>query len=128
VQYGHRAQSDAQIEWSGKMRKVETVRTVDLGYEQMLVFDGGPQARVRVLYGATWLTEEGQAGDAIVSAGDEVALHGGRALIEGLGPTRVQIVEVERRGLAKRTGRWLRRAAHNARKQIDRLQLGAAAV
>ena len=110
------------------MREVQTIRTVDLGYEQMLVFDGGPQARVRVLYGATWLTEEGRAEDAIVGAGEEVALHGGRALIERLAPTRVQIVEPQRRGLAWRTGGWLRRAARGARQQIGRFQLGAAAV
>jgi len=110
------------------MREVQTIRTVDLGYEQMLVFDGGPRARVRVLYGATWLTEEGRGEDAIVGAGDEVALHGGRALIEGLAPTRVQIVEPQRLGLTRRTGRWLRRVARSARQQIGRFQLGAATV
>jgi hypothetical protein len=106
--------------------RAETVRTIDLGYEQMLVIDGGPGSRVRVLYGATWLTEEGETGDAIVGGGDEVALRGGRALIEGLAPTRLQILEA-RSSAAARAGRWLRRAAHKARQRLDRLQLGAAA-
>ena len=106
--------------------RAETVRTIDLGYEQMLVIDGGPGSRVRVLYGATWLTEEGEPGDAIVGGGDEVALRGGRTLIEALAPTRLQILEA-RSGAAARAGRWLRRAAHEARQRLDRLQLGAAA-
>jgi hypothetical protein len=104
----------------------ETIRTIDLGYEQMWVFDGGRDARVRVLYGAAWLTEEGEPGDAIARAGDEVALHGGRAVIEAIGPARVQIVSV-RPGVLRRAGRWLQQAARRARQQAGRLQLGAVA-
>jgi len=103
----------------------EAVTTIDLGYEQLFVFDGGPQARVRVLYGATWLTEEGRPGDTIVGAGAEVALHGGRAVAEGLGPTRLQIVEPRRRGAARRLGHRLLQAAHGLRQLVGRLQLGA---
>jgi hypothetical protein len=109
------------------MTATQTVRTIDLGYEQMFIFDGGPQARVRVLYGAAWLTEEGEAGDVIAGAGDEVALHGGRALMEGLGPTRVQIVETRPPGLARRAAAWLRRLALRARRALERQQLGARA-
>lgn len=107
-------------------RKAETVTTVDLGYEQLFVFEGGREARVRVLYGATWLTEEGQPGDAIVGAGGEVALHGGRAVVEGLGPTRLQIVRARPTGTLQSTTGWLRRAARNLREQLGRLQLGTA--
>lgn len=105
----------------------ETIRTIDLGHEQMLIFEAGHQARVRVLYGATWLTEEGRSGDEVVRAGDELALHGGRALIEGLGPARVQIVEPGGHCMAQRTGDWLRRMARGARRRLDRLQLGTTA-
>lgn len=108
-------------------RTVETVMTVDLGYEQLFVFDGGREARVRVLYGATWLTEEGQPGDSIVGAGGEVALHGGRAVVEGLGPTRLQIVESHPIGALRGALRWLQRAGRNLRQQAGRLQFGAAA-
>ena len=103
----------------------QTVTTVDLGYEQMLVFDGGPGARVRVLYGATWLTEEGQRTDAIVGAGSELALHGGRAVAEGLAPTRLQIVQARRSDPAAHIGRRLRQAAGWLRRQFERLQMGA---
>ena len=51
----------------------ETIRTIDLGYEQMLIFDGGRGARMRVLYGAAWLTGEGDPVDAIVGAGSETS-------------------------------------------------------
>ncbi len=107
-------------------RGTETIRTIDLGYEQILVFDGGREARVRVLYGATWLTEEGEPGDAVARAGDEMVLHGGRAVLEGIGPARVQIVS-GRPGLLRRAGYWLRRAARRARQHVGRMQLGAVA-
>lgn len=111
------------------MRKTtETVTTIDLGYEQMFVFDGGAGSRVRVLYGATWLTEEGQAGDAIVCAGDEVPLHGGRALVEGLRPSRVQIIAASPNRLARQVGRRLRGFVQRIALRIARLQLGPGAI
>jgi hypothetical protein len=61
----------------------ESISTIDLGYEQLLCFDGGPGSRLRVLYGATWLT---------VRAGDEVSLRDGRTLAQALEPSRLQIV------------------------------------
>ena len=103
---------------------MQTIRTVDLGYEQMFIFDGGPQTRVRVLYGTTWLTEEGQPGDSVVGAGDEVPLHGGRALVEALRPARIEIVETP---ATLRRGGWLRQLARSARQLVERLQLGARA-
>lgn len=106
--------------------RAEVLTTVDLGYEQLFVFDGGPHSRVRVLYGATWLTEEGQAGDSIVVAGSELVLHGGRAVAEGLVPTRLQIVDARPRSAARYAGRWLRQAARDLRQLLSRLQLGAA--
>jgi len=106
--------------------RTETIRTVDLGYEQMFVFDGGRDTRVRVLFGATWLTEEGTPGDAFARAGDEVTLHGGRTVIEGIGPARVQIASA-RPGLLRRAGHWLRLAMRRTRWHAGRLQLGAVA-
>ena len=83
-----------------------TIRTIDLGYEQLLVFEGGPDTRVRVLHGATWLTQEGAAGDEILQRGSDVAVRSGRALIEGLQPARVQIVRRVEAGTA-RLAAWL---------------------
>ncbi len=102
-------------------RKLEQVRTIDLGYEQMLMFDSGPGTRVRVLYGATWLTEPGVARDAFLGAGAEHGLRaGGGALIQGLAPSRVQILEVGREGWWRRawSGLLRRYRAHRAHSQF----------
>lgn len=105
----------------------ETVTTIDLGPEQLLIFDGGPQSRVRVLFGAAWLTEEGQAGDSFVGAGGEEMLHGGRAVVEGLAPTRLQLVERPWSGRWHPLRRRLRQAARELRQWLRRSQFGTAA-
>lgn len=97
----------------------ESISTIDLGYEQMLTFDGGPGSRLRVLYGATWLTGEGERSDAVVRAGDEVSLRDGRTLVQALEPSRLQIV----RGAGGRL-QALRRAL---RRFIARQQFGLVA-
>jgi len=105
----------------------ETVRTIDLGYEQMMVFDGGRDGRVRVLFGATWLTHESETDDAILRAGAEVALRSGRTVIEGLEPTRLQIVE--RAGhRAAQPAVWLPGVWRSVPRHVTRLQLGPLAV
>jgi hypothetical protein len=108
------------------------VRTIDLGYEQLLMFESRPGAKLRVLYGSLWLTEEGIPQDAIVANGDEVALRArGSALLESLSPSRVEIVErvrrvplVLRRGAdsVARFARGLRQL--RTRMQLARPQLG----
>jgi len=71
-----------------------TTRTVDLGYDQLLVIEPRPGTRVRVLYGNLWLTEEGASQDVFAGSGAELSLRAsGRAIIEGLDRVRVQIVE-----------------------------------
>ncbi len=103
-----------------------TQRTIDLGYEQLFVFEGGPDTRVRVLFGGTWLTEEGAAGDAFVPAGSEVLLHShGNALIEGLGPTRVQIIDTPGQSLGHLAAHRLGRLVRSLRRLVERLHLGA---
>jgi hypothetical protein len=75
-----------------------TVRTVDLGYEQLLMLDGRPGTRVKVLYGGVWLTEEGSPQDVFAGSGEEVAVRSrGLSVIEGLGLARVQVIEPVRR-------------------------------
>jgi Protein of unknown function (DUF2917) len=70
------------------------VRTVDLGYEQMLLLESHPRTRIKVIYGGVWLTEEGQVQDVFAASGDEVALKSrGLAVVEGLGYARVQVME-----------------------------------
>lgn len=102
----------------------QTVRTIDLGYEQFFIFAGQPQARVRVLFGGAWLTEEGVAHDSIVGAGDETELRGsGSVLLEAAGPTRVQLIEPAMPAPA-RSAQWLRRAGAQLQQFVRRLHLG----
>lgn len=71
-----------------------TIRTVDLGYDQMLILEDRPGARVSVLYGGIWLTEEGSREDVFARGGQVVALRSRkRAILEGIGPTRVEVAE-----------------------------------
>jgi hypothetical protein len=95
------------------------IRTIDLGYEQMMVFDGAQGERVRVLFGATWLTQEGECGDAVLRPGAELALHDGRALIQALEPARLQILSESAQGRSR-----VRALLRRARRAISRLQLG----
>ncbi len=105
---------------------MQSITTINLDHEQMLILDGGLQSRVRVLYGATWLTEEGETGDTVLRAGGEHALGRGRALIEGLGPTQLQITAESGR-VTTRLADGLRAALRDARSYIARLQLGPVA-
>ena len=69
-------------------------RTVDLGYEQMLLLQSRPHTRIKVIYGGIWLTEEGRTDDVFAGDGEEVALKSrGLAVVEGLGYARVQVME-----------------------------------
>lgn len=101
------------------MNRTHTIsRTIDLGYEQMLVLESRPQTRVRVLYGGIWLTEEGRREDVFAVEGDEVALHArGLTVVEGLAPAKVEVVEpawpafaAAARQLVRGGGQWLRQA------------------
>jgi hypothetical protein len=70
------------------------VRTVDLGYEQLLLLESRPRTRIKVIYGGIWLTEEHRPDDVFAGSGEEVALKSrGLAVVEGLGYARVQIAE-----------------------------------
>jgi hypothetical protein len=70
------------------------VRTVDLGYEQLLLLESRPRTRIKVIYGGIWLTEEHRPEDVFAGSGEEVELKSrGLAVVEGLGYARVQIAE-----------------------------------
>src|SRR5512135_1811189 len=69
-------------------------RTLDLPGGSLVPFTSVPGERVRILYGRVWLTEEGSARDAFLASGEEVSLgRRGLAVIEALGPARVQLLE-----------------------------------
>jgi len=85
------------------------IRTVDLGYEQLLLLEARPRTRIKVIYGGIWLTEQNSPDDVFAASGDEVALKSrGLAVVEGLGYARVQVAEpTEGWGLV---ATWLRQA------------------
>ena len=106
--------------------RTETVRTIDLDHDQMLIFDGGRDGRVRVLHGGAWLTEEGDAADAFLRAGAEARFHGRRTLIEALGPTQLQVVQQGASMRSEVQAAW-RRMWSRLRLGAIRHQLGATA-
>jgi Protein of unknown function (DUF2917) len=80
---------------------------------------------VRVLFGATWLTQEDEPGDAVLHAGSELSLSAGRTVIEALGQTRLQIVE--RAGVTSQLAAVLRQVWRGVRQHVTRQQLGPVA-
>ena len=75
------------------MSEASTFRTLELPGGTVLPFHSAPGARVRILYGRIWMTEEGSKRDAFMASGEEVALDTrGLAVIEALGPARVQLI------------------------------------
>ncbi len=107
-------------------KRMPTIRTVNLGYEQMLVIDAGDGTRMRVLHGATWLTGEGEPDDLVLSAGQDRQLRRGRAVIEALQPASVELIEPAGPGPLRRWQLAWRRIGQGLRRQSTRLQLGAA--
>jgi hypothetical protein len=92
-----------------------TTRTVDLGYEQLLVLEPPRPARVEVVYGGIWLTEAGRPDDVFAASGEQVAVRAHRrAVIEALGVARVQIWEQSRAGSAARLARAFSGAVRGA--------------
>lgn len=108
------------------MKSESTVsRTLDLPSGALMPFQSVPGERVRILYGRIWLTEEGNLRDAFLASGEEVSLATrGRAVIEALGPARVQVTapigarmtDAIRRDLIRAINRllggWSRRATN----------------
>jgi len=96
-------------------------RTVDLGYEQLLVIESHRGAVIRVLHGGVWLTEEGMARDVFAQGGDEVLIEGeGRAVVEGLGATRVELVRPV--GPMASVGQLIARLYHRAARAMNALR------
>lgn len=77
------------------MKSESTVtRTLELPGGAIVPFSSVPGERLRILHGRVWLTEEGDPRDAFLASGAEVDLATrGLAVIEALGPARVQLIE-----------------------------------
>lgn len=90
-----------------------TFKTLDLPGGTLVPFPSTPGSSVRILYGRVWLTEEGDTCDAFLASGEEVSLHSrGLAVIEALGPARVQWIGPEDAGwkIGERLGKLVARA------------------
>jgi hypothetical protein len=106
----------------------QVVRTVDLGYEQLLVLESQRGAVIRVLHGGVWLTQEGLARDIFAERGAELPLDDdGRVVVEGLGAARVQLID---RAYFSSTRKWLQAVGHRIATALrsfrERGQLGRA--
>jgi hypothetical protein len=76
----------------------DRIRTIDLDHEQLLIFENRPGTRFQVLFGGLWLTEEACRDDRFAKAGEGMKLEGrGRAVVEAIGRSRVQVLEPARR-------------------------------
>jgi Protein of unknown function (DUF2917) len=95
----------------------ETIRTIDLDREQLLVLEDRAGARIRVLSGGLWLTEEGRPDDRFARPGDELVLsEPGRAVLEGLDRSRIEVTPLRFGTLLERVGRRLGALRRSARR------------
>jgi hypothetical protein len=100
-----------------------TFRTLDLPGGSLVPFTSAPGERVRVLYGRVWLTAEGDTRDAFLASGEEVSLASrGLAVIEALGPARVELIEPVRgpSWLALAAAALVRRVRASMRRRMPR--------
>jgi hypothetical protein len=101
------------------------LRTVDLPSGSVIPFTPVAGERVRILYGRVWLTEEGSTYDAFLGSGEEMRLagRGGLAVVEALGPARIQLVQdlPASSRFVRATSAWARRSGGALRRWRLRL-------
>ena len=86
-------------------------RTIDLDRDQLLVLDDRAGARIQVLHGGVWLTEERSLEDRFAAAGQWLRIEaGGRAIVEARASTRLRLLDAGR-GRQARTDALVRPAA-----------------
>lgn len=94
--------------------QLSALRILDLPSGGLVPFTSRPGERVCILQGRVWLTEEGNVNDAFLASGEEVRLASrGLAVIEALGPARVQVFDAVARPspVARAAGALAGRAA-----------------
>ncbi|MCB1996525.1 MAG: DUF2917 domain-containing protein [Rhodoferax sp.] len=84
---------------------VETVRTIHLDHDQMLVLEDQRTRCVRVLHGGVWLTEPGQGQDHFLQPGQGLPLRREGALLQAQGPTQLELTH---RGRGPQVAWWAR--------------------
>ena len=90
----------------------ETVRTVHLDHDQMLILEDLRTGRLRVLHGGVWLTEPGETRDHFLQSGDALPVRSAGALVQAQGPTQVEVTRLGHRPVE---GWWARLRALAAR-------------
>ena len=75
----------------------ETVRTVHLDHDQMLILEDLRTGRLRVLHGGVWLTEPGETRDHFLQSGDALPVRSAGALVQAQGPTQVEVTRLGHR-------------------------------
>jgi len=69
-----------------------STRTINLGHDQLLVFEDAARTHVEVIFGGVWLTHDDDRRDYLASAGDELMVEGrGRSILGALTTTRLEI-------------------------------------
>jgi hypothetical protein len=100
-----------------------TVRTFDLGHEQLLMLEGRAGTRVRVIFGGVWLTESGEPDDVFAFSGEEVALrHHRRTLLESLGASRIEVAEPAARRATHALARGIAMVARGIARRLGALR------
>jgi hypothetical protein len=94
-------------------RDFEEVRLIDLVAGEVHGLRIGPPARLRVLEGRVWVTEERLLDDIVASGGDEIDVsRRGMTVLEGLSAARVAVVTAP--GWSQRLLGMLRRSSRRA--------------
>jgi len=85
-------------------------RTICLDHEQLLLLEGKPGTRIRVIHGGIWLTIDNDLRDHFPRTGEEVVIKAHRrSIIESIGKSTIELLEPLRGGTLKRFVAALRR-------------------
>jgi hypothetical protein len=102
------------------------VSTIDLPGGSLLPRVAIRGDTVRILRGRVWLTEEGRPGDVFLNSGEQTRLSGsGLAVIEALGPARIELVETQSRSAVSETVRGIVAALIRSARLLRPLQRAA---
>jgi hypothetical protein len=103
------------------------VSTIDLPGGSLLPRVASRGDTIRILRGRVWLTEEGLPGDVFLASGEQTRLSGsGLAVIEALGPARIELVEKQNRSAVSESVRRIVAAVSRSAGLLRPLQRAAA--
>jgi len=104
------AQANLKGERMNEIQQYIVTRTICLDHEQLLLLEGKPGTRLRVIHGGIWLTTDNELRDQFPRTGDEVVIKAHRrSIIESIGKSTIELLEPLRGGTLKRLVAALRR-------------------